>query len=365
MSRFAINGKTMKAGLSWLGIAAVCFVVLELAARVDDRLTYGAPWSGPYDLDRLFQVTDRGLRGVPNGSYMTFQLNAEGLRGPAFRPDHGQVRVVAYGASETFGIYERPGNEYPRALERALNGGAGDGPFEVINAGMPGMRVGSGISLLRELGTQLAPKVVIIYPTPTHYIGVTRPYCHRPPSVPPRSDGFTFRILEKTKERVKQALPRNGMTMFRQAAIRWQMRHKTLIDQVDPRSMDAMEEDIRCALQTIKEMGATPVLVTHASRFGPVAQPDDDYYLTGWRLQYPEIEQGTLLSLEQAANDRIRAVAAGEHVDLIDASTRLGGQSALFADHAHFNDDGARQMASMLATEIRKIVPAGHVGAGS
>ncbi len=345
----------LRRALGWAGIGIVCLVTLELAARIDDRLTYGAPIVGGYDMDQMFQVTARGLRGVPNASYVKWGLNAAGFRGPPVRPAAGQTRVVAYGASETFGIYESPDHEYPRMLERDLNAAAGADRFEVINAGMPGMRVGSGITYLQDIGRELAPKVVVIYPTPTHYVGVTRPYCGRPPSVPPQETGFTPRILGKIKDRVKAALPPNSMTLLRKAGIALATRGGHVIESVDPRSLDALDADLRCAIRAARELGAKPILVTHANRFAHAPRDDDDYWLTGWRLQYPEVEQQVLLQLEASANDRIRAVARAERVDLVDASAQLSGVPGNFADHAHFTDAGAARMGAILAPAVLKI----------
>jgi len=71
----------------------------------------------------------------------------------------------------------------------------------------------------------------------------------------------------------------------------------------------ALATDLRCAVQAAREIGAIPILVAHANRFGPGPRPDDYYWLTGWRLQYPEIRQGALLDLEARVTARIRAVA--------------------------------------------------------
>lgn len=344
----------------WALVAVVVVATFEFAARVDDRISFGAPILGNYEMDQLFTLTPRGWRGVPNGQYVKWALNASGFRGPDIRPDRGQVRVVAYGASETFGIYEAPGQEFPRALERDLNEPAGVPEFEVINAGMPGMRVGSGISLLQDIAVALRPKVVLIYPTPTHYIGVTRPYCGRPVVM---QDGEgerpTFRIAEKIKDRVKGSLPRSWLSALRSAGIAWTMRGRQPLDHVAPESLAAFETDLRCALSAVKESGAVPILVTHASRFASTPRPDDDYWLTGWRLQYPEMRQSGLLSLEAAANAQVRSTAAEEGVRLVDAAAALSGDEASFADHAHFTDIGAGKMARLLAPAVRDAAAAG------
>jgi len=359
MSDATTQGTLLRRVAAWAWIGVVCSLTLELAARVDDRVTYGAPLFGPYNMDQLFQPTARGRRGVPHAGYVKWALNGAGFRGPEIRADAGQVRIVTFGASETFGIYESPDREFPRVLEHDLNSSPAHDRYEVINAGMPGMRVGSGITYLYDIGRQLHPKIVIIYPTPTHYVGVTHPYCGRPVPIPAQA-GFSFpeiRILDKIKDRVKDLLPRAGMTMFRKIGIAWAAHNEYVLEHVQPQSLDALETDLHCALQATRDIGAVPILVTHANRFSRTPRADDDYWLTGWRLQYPELQQSGLLELEASANVRIRAVAQQEHVALVDAAAEMSGDTRNFADHAHFTDLGAAKMARLLATAVEKIDP--------
>src|SRR5271170_780888 len=132
----------------WLGVAFIA--TLEIAARMDDWMKYGAPLTSNYEFDQMFRQSDGIIRGVPYGRYMRWQLNSDGFRGPEIRPDRGQSRVLVYAASEAFGIYEDTGKEFPRELEEQLNYRTSPGTFEVINAGIPGMRIGAGISLMQQ-----------------------------------------------------------------------------------------------------------------------------------------------------------------------------------------------------------------------
>lgn len=345
--------RTLQRCLSWVGLACVFFITMEIAARVDDWLTYGAPPFGSYEMDQLWQETARGMRGVSHARYVKWGLNGQGFRGPEIRVEEGQTRVVTYGASETFGIYEDSGHEFPRALERDLNADSAPGRFEVINAGIPGMRVGSGVQFLEDIAHDFHPSVVVIYPTPTHYVGVTRPYCGRPPAPPQEASGaFDSRLLEKVKERLKSLLPPRGLTVLRRVGIAWAVRGGHVLDQVQPESLDALRSDLRCALAAVRAGGAAPVLVTHANRFGSTPHADDDYWLTGWRGQYPRIQQKTLLELETRANRVIREVAAEQHVQFVDAAAALSGDPDNFADHAHFTNTGAEKMARLLARPV-------------
>lgn len=333
-------------------------LTLEITARVDDYITYGAPLLGDYSMEDLFKLGARGYRGMPNARYMNWRLDSQGFRGPELQPDRGQSRIVAYGASETFGVYEDNGREYPRELERELNERTAPGRFEVVNAGMPGMRVGSGITLLYDMGAAIHPRVVVIYPTPTHYIGVSRPYCGAPVRTP--REGFPLpelRIIAKAKDRLKEALPRAVLTMMRQVGIELSVRGERVIERVEERSLSAFDTDLECAVKAVRDIGAIPILATHANRFGSLHRPDDEYWLTGWRLQYPEMKQAGFIDLEARTNAQIRAIAQRDDVKLVDVDAAMSGHTEYFADHAHFTNAGAQRIAALLTGTILDVLP--------
>lgn len=339
--------------------ATLMLATMEFAARLDDHVRYDAPMVGSYEFDRLFSFDGKVVRGIPGARYKRWALNQLGLRGPEVDTTHEHDRVVVYGASEVFGIYETPDNEFPRALERELKSRLPDRAIEVANAGIPGMRIGSGAEYLRTLGEVLKPSVVVLYPTPTHYIGTTHPNCGRAERAPGKPDDgglFHARLVDKAVERLKEVLPRPLMTLGRQMSIAWTTRKASVISSVDEASLTAMAADLKCAIRAVRDIGAKPVLLTHANRFASTPQPDDTYWLIGWRNQYPEALPAVLLDLERRANEVIGAIAQEEQVTLLDAAAAIGGQPQLFADHAHFNDEGAKSMSRLLADGLTPIL---------
>ena len=116
---------------------------------------------------------------------------------------------------------------------------------------------------------------------------------------------------------------------------------------------DEPTEQLRTDIGAFKEA----ILVTHANRFGSVAGPDDGAWLTGWRGQYPELREPGFIDLENRANARVRAVAAELGLLVCDAAAILGGQGSLFADHAHFNDEGAARMGALLLPYVLTALP--------
>ena len=343
--------------VSTLGLAALFVLTLEIAARVDDWVHYGAPLFKRYEFDRLFQVDARGLHGAANAQYLRWRLNAEGLRGEDVRPDTGQIRILTYGASETFGIFEENGKEYPRTLERELNNRTIPDHYEILNAGLPGMRVGSGIALFKELASRFNPSVVVIYPTPTHYIGVSRPYCNRPPKpIWVNSDLWPgIRIGDKLREEFKKIVPPIVQHEMRKISIRWQTRDQFLLDQVDKISLEAFQTDLTCAIDAAHTLGVKPILVTHANRFGKNHFGDDAFRLTQWRQQYPELREEGFLDLEQRANEIVRTLAKTQDVPLVDADKEMSGETKWFADHVHFTNEGATALAVLLMPTILSI----------
>jgi lysophospholipase L1-like esterase len=140
----------------------------------------------------------------------------------------------------------------------------------------------------------------------------------------------------------------------REAGIAWAVRsgRTTVLDRVEQQSLEAFRADLKCAVDAVNDIGAIPILATHANRFGSKPQLADEKWLVGWRMQYPELMEEGFIDLEARANSIIRTVAREKEVPLADAAELLNEDSNNFADHAHFTDEGASRMAGLLADTI-------------
>ena len=110
------------------------------SSRRDSRISSatGCPSPSPYGSEVDLVMHDSlGMHGRPGAQYLKWTLNALGTRGPEVspRPGPGVLRVVATGASETFGQSEGPGREYPRQLEDSLRARLADGPAAPYRVG--------------------------------------------------------------------------------------------------------------------------------------------------------------------------------------------------------------------------------------
>ncbi len=164
-----------------VALVIVFALALEASCRIDDAQRFGTPFFSPVESESKLLVRDAtGEHGRPHARYGKWVINNVGMRGPdvdLVKPP-GTLRIVTAGASETFGLYESPGREFPRQLEDTLRARCTGGPhIEVLNAAIFGMSLPTVDQDLRLRVRPLHPDVVVLYPTPVQYLddGVPTP----------------------------------------------------------------------------------------------------------------------------------------------------------------------------------------------
>jgi lysophospholipase L1-like esterase len=116
------------------------------------------------------------------------QIGAVALRlaGREERDAHppGDRRILCLGDSNTYGIFVRPNQSYPRQLEALFSQRDGQPPVEVLNLGYPGTNSSRLASQFREMLASIEPDQVIVMigvndfwtrPVPVAYEDARRP----------------------------------------------------------------------------------------------------------------------------------------------------------------------------------------------
>ena len=108
-----------------LSLMTVCAFVLavELCARFDDMIKYGAPFWGDYSANLLRTYDSEGIRvNVPNVRFEKWKNNKFGFRGKEsdIHKSENIIRIACLGTSETYGLYEQENNEWPSQLNALL-----------------------------------------------------------------------------------------------------------------------------------------------------------------------------------------------------------------------------------------------------
>lgn len=355
MKHLAILGR-------WCLGLIIFVLVLEVCARIDDVVSYGAPFWGAYNDEILLQRDSIGKWGKPGARYAKWQLNSLGYRGPELRP--GSMRIITMGASETFGLYEAPDQEYPRQLERDLNSWSGKGLFQVVNVAFAGETLPTAILRVPEIVEAIHPEYALIYPDLSSYIWMsvkTETAAASESSAPASGQtrmSFDSRLAGRVGNLLKQGLPSAVQNELRKVSMRREIasRHYVVLERLPEDRVEHFRQDLHKLVATLRAHGVEPVLVTHATVFSKPLSESDHVPLTTWRKIYPMLKEEGFLDMEQRMNDVIRQTAADEHVPLIDADREMPHGPKYFADMVHFTTVGAGVMASILADGLRPLL---------
>lgn len=323
-------------------IALTVLVTLEICAHLDDTLTYGAPFLGNYSIDSIFAFGPNGKHGVPNARFKRWQLDSNGFRNP--EPVPGRPRILVIGASESFGISEPSGMEYPAQLQRVLSERGLD--FSVINAAIPGMRHGY-VEYLRDALERVRPAYVLFYPSPANYIGRTAPLCGAQRTWPvggAESKRPQSRVLPRVWDVFKASAPAPLMEGIRRFQIRLALNGEAL-PRVPDATIAAYRSDLECALDAVERAGARPLILGHATRFGPGLTAAEPLEMLTWRTFYPELSERGFTDLEARANAAAAEVATAREIPFSDLSTRVPPGPRYFSDFVHFTGEGAALVA--------------------
>ena len=344
----------------------VFILALELCARFDDVLSYDAPFWGPYNNEILLKTDSLGRWGKPGARYEKWQLNSLGYRGPELRP--GTVRIVCFGASETFGLYEAPDEEYPRQLERDLNQLAERTEFQVVNAAFPGETLPTAILRVPQVVSQVHPLYALIYIPPANYIdmkseSVESANLKQRATLSDRI--FQLRIAERISNLLKSALPKVIQTELREFQIRRATSHVVVMKTLPQKNVERYHQDLVSMIDALRAHGVEPILVTHATEFGLSNSPRDRDILTEWRKFYPTLDENGFMDMERRMNQVTRETAIRENLTLIDAANEMPPGPENFADMVHFTTKGAGVMASVLAAGLAPVLFSQTVGTAS
>lgn len=336
-------------------VGLVTFViVIELCARLDDLVTYRAPFLGSYTQEDMYGRDAIGKRGNPYARYRKWEFNSLGYRSPELDPT--KIHIVCFGASETFGLYESDDNEYPRQLERELNRAVGGNKFQVINVANPGESTWMAVQRAPEIVQQINPAVAVIYPAPALYI--YPPDRNRPPKADKGSFFDEWRLSDRLWTLTKQTLPDGVQKKIRDWAIARSLRGRPAMDKLPQKNIDRYRSDVQDLALMLRKDGVEPVLVTHASVFGQVLTDHDRQLLTTWRRFYPALKERGFPDMEKRMNQAVRLLGQQEEIPVVEADRLIPPDQTYFADTVHFTDAGAHLMAINIARSLEPMLAA-------
>jgi lysophospholipase L1-like esterase len=349
-------------------VAGLC---LELAARLDDRLSHGAPFWSRYDAGIIRSTDAEGLvRNVPGARFEKWQINALGFRGEAIALEKpaGRRRIACLGQSESFGLYEREGGEWPARLARLLSANHRDA--EVINASVVGLGRDMRQRYIDKYVLPLRPDVLVLY------FNVLSDASHRteparrgasaaspaPTLVSPRAPLPSSRVLPKLSRRVRAAIPDriwNPVRAWRLARTVQQKELTTLgdrppLDVLPPEAIASFEHHLRAIISAQRERGVAPVLATYPTLGSAANRSQHRLEFLTERVWHAEFSDLGMIDAAAKLNDTVRRVARELAVPMADLDAAIPKTAEYFADYVHYTDAGAELAASNVLAALER-----------
>ena len=256
------------------------------------------------------------------------------------------------GASESFGLYEAAGREYPAQLAQALQK---SGCYEVVNAAVAGMSVRSMHALWTHWASRFQPHIVAIYPTPGFYLGSVSPSDVSTRRSPPHpSPWWTPRLMDRAVDRLEYpAFWQRRRVAGWLADARRGRPPSWLYQQVPEDRLRDFLDDLEALVLAVSASGARPVLVTHATAFHLPPKENEMEALYAWYASAPRATGLVPIEFEHAAAEGMRNLSRRHGLALVDAAARMYGRREWFArDLSHFSEAGAGAMADLIALHI-------------
>lgn len=349
----------MSRALSAIAALFVGLVALELTVRVDDWAQFGVPLNSPVvQMGELTVRDSLGLHARPGTQYRQFRINRAGFRGEELPGDFSGRYVVTAGASETFGLYETPGKEWPRQLEDSLL--ACGANVRVLNAAFAGMSLPTVRQDFERRLSSLRPSVVVYYPTPMQYLEGDSVRAADPSTLPPAPlNPFRSRAAPRFRDAFKRSTPEPVLDLARQISTS-RVRQKAGLSPktgVESARLASYLRDLEGLLGAYKAGGAEPVVVLHRNRFRETVSDAAQRQLRAWERFYPAYTGTALVAFDSVAAGATRALAESLGVKVVDPLSRVRalGDSA-FADFSHYTDAGSAEVAGAVLEALHPLV---------
>ena len=353
----------------------VAFVIfcaaVEMSARIDDWIRYDAPFWGPYKAQRLRTWDSDGIRtNVPGSRFEKWQNDSLGFRGPeiAVAKKNGIRRIVCLGASESYGLYESQGMEWPAQMGAMLDSSR----FEVINAATVGLPMTQYIQYFDKYVAKLDPDFAILYIEPASYVAARQRAINNPEKktssevrslqagVGSVSIRDRLRTLPKLMIAIKQFFPTSIIAEYDrkdaiknvEAAERQYLNGHEALDDVPADCLNDYRNDIEAIVEHLREHGVSVILCTYPSLLDE--NKIDEYfttYMEGRRFVVELSLQGFARSVHEL-NSQNRLAADELGVPLVDMESVVPKNKDYFADNVHYTNKGAELVARTMADYI-------------
>ncbi len=334
-----------------------------------------------YLLDEFYSTLVKkdcnGIRhNTPNVRIGKWEINSLGFRGKEvhLEKQEGGIRIVCIGGSETFGIFETKGKEWPFQLGETLRDRLP--AVEVINASVIGLPTRKRKEYVERYVLPSAPDIMIIFHQrflePTRFSEYVKDPMKkvRHGSMTDKVNLSTFRpegegllaewvkrikqyrrILRKTVERSFPKWLSSRLNLWRlHRRVREKegrhLHHEKPLHELPENIIAEYARDLTSFVQFLRGKHIVPVLSTFPTLITPLNKTPHEKLLLESRLVLSvELSADGYIGAFQKINQVIKRVAEKESLLFIDNDKRIPKTLQYFVDNIHYTDQGAELIA--------------------
>ena len=298
-----------------------------------------------------------GVRRGEQAGGRSYRVNAMGFRGASFAAEKppGTCRLAVVGGSAVFDLGADEEEDWPHLVERALRE-AGH-RVEVINAGVPGHASFDAVGKIYGQLWLYEPDAVLFYNAWNDIKTFTEidrdhPLVWQIPTHDPTADPFQNyqgtldRLLGYSqlyvKLRTRYLLSRHDLGL--EGAVDSE---RSGSRDISPLAFDQYRLNISLVVDSVRNLGATPVLLTQASL---LAADNTEADRARINYGYQGLDHGELVQAFETCNRIVREVGVAKQAEVLDLAADLNGRSELFDDHIHTSREGSAALAEAVAS---------------
>ena len=304
---------------------------------------------------------------IPNTRYKKWKINSLGFRGQEIdlKKKKGQIRIMCFGSSETLGVHETEGKEWPSQLGKMIKDKYPE--VEVINISIMGLSQKMRKDYIEKYILPLEPDIIVM----NHH----RLFFHIRESmrgeeiniIPCLMNGniknnsksriLFDRLLSKFRSGIYKSLPNQALSYYSMWRLRKKIKMKekeylknnTPLDEIPENIILQYEKELDSFIDYLKEKNIIPVMPTFPLL---TTFANKDVYkkiLMETRLTFfIEFSEDGILDAMCKLNNLIKKTAEKQNVLCIDIDNLIPRTLDYYADELHYTDKGAELIAKNL-----------------
>jgi len=269
----------------------------------------------------------------------------------------GETRYWIASSSHAEDIYLSREMIFPTRLEKLLQKPGVS--VAVINASHAGMDIEANRSDLESQGAIVRPDVVILYQMSIQINKLSKQLLSRRQSGSSREKSLDISKLKSQPSRIAQLYENTSLYALLKGNISNRLTgQRVLADSLGEQANLQFETQVNEFVNSVRQIGAEPVLCTFATSHTQRNMPDVPKEVTGFLFRY-----NVYLSLFgwfetiNNFNRILRRVAEEQHIRLVDLDVELSGRTEYFRDFVHFTPRGHEKVAEAIYLKLQSDPP--------